>query len=299
MNINTFDLNLLLVFDAMLRTRSTTLAGERMGLTQSAISNALKRLRQIFDDPLFVKTPDGMMPTPCAERMAEPIQEALFQIRNTIEDRDGFTPDESQRTFRLCVSDVGQMMLLPRLLSHLRTEAPHVNLETIESTPQDAPGLLATGEIDLAIGFRKELGEGFHSQKLAQDHFVCLLRADHPTIRNQLTLEQFLSAAHAEYRPSGGSYSVFEEAVKGVVANRGVLRLAHLAGIASVISHSDLVIVVPRRLAEILSRDSDLQVLSLPFESPVFEVTQQWHGRFHKDPGHRWLRAVIASLFRE
>lgn len=304
MNINTLDLNLLLVFDAILRTRSNTLAGARIGLTQSAVSNALKRLRLAFEDPLFVKTPDGMMPTPRAVTMAEPIQTALLQIRHTVEDRGDFDPHKSERTFRLCMSDIGQMIILPPLLSHLRAEAPRVNLEITEATPQEASGLLAMGEIDLAIGFLKDLGEGFHSQRLKRENFVCLARADHPTIRNQLSLEQYLSAAHAEYRPAGGSYSIFEDAVKRVftdhrVERRVALRLTHSAGIARIITHSDLVIAVPSRLAQAYSAYPDLQVLPLPFESPVYNITQQWHGRFHKDPGHGWLRATATSLFRD
>lgn len=304
MNINTLDLNLLLVFDAILRTRSTTLAGEQIGLTQSAVSNALKRLRLAFEDPLFVKTLDGMMPTPRAAKMAEPIQAALLRIRHAVEDRGEFNSHESERTFRLCMSDIGQMIMLPPLLEYLRKEAPHVNLETVETTPQEAPGLLARGEIDLAIGFLKDLGDGIYSQRLKSETFVCLVRADHPTIRDQLTLDQYLSAAHAEYRPSGGSHSIYEDAVKKLFAEhcvqrRVALRLAHSAGIARVITHSDLIMAVPSRLGDSLSAYSDLRLLPLPFESPTYNITQQWHARSHKDSGHAWLRGTFTFLFRE
>ncbi|UCV17848.1 LysR family transcriptional regulator [Ferribacterium limneticum] len=304
MNINTLDLNLLLVFDAILRTHSTTLAGEQMGLTQSAVSNALKRLRLAFDDPLFVKTQEGMMPTLRAEKMAETIQSALLQIRNVVEDRGEFDARHSERTFRLCMSDIGQMIMLPPLLNYLRTEAPHINLETIEATPQEAPGLLARGEVDLAIGFLKDLGDGIYNQRLKRETFVCLVRADHPTIRDHLALGQYLSAAHAEYRPSGGSHSIFEDAAKKLFAAHGVerrvaLRLAHSTGIGLVITHSDFVIAVPSRLGDTFSAYPNLRVFPLPFESPVYNITQQWHGRCQKDPGHAWLRTTFALLFRE
>jgi len=304
MNLNALDLNLLKVFDAMLRTGNTTLAGEHVGLTQSAISNALKRMRQIFNDPLFVLSAQGMRPTPAAQRMAVPIQAALAQIRLALEDRGQFDPKVSERGFRLYLSDVGQMYFLPPLLAALRAEAPQIALETLEMPPRDAQQLMAAGDIDLALGPLAAFGEGYHRQHLLDEYFVCLVRREHPFIGDELSLDQYLRASHIIYRPKARSSAPLDDAVEKMCVERGIRRhvaltLSHSLGLARMTTHSDFVTVVPSRLARSYVNYPDLRVLPLPFEWPSYEISQQWHGRVQKDPGHAWLRARIASLFKE
>jgi DNA-binding transcriptional LysR family regulator len=151
-NLRTLDLNLLLVFDALLRTRSTTLEAEELRLTQSAVSNALKRLRVAFADPLFVKTPDGMLPTALAGTLAQPISDGLSSIRDAVEAKTSFDPATSDRTFRIYMSDIGQMILMPKLMAELAKIARNLKIVTVDASHKDAQYAMTTGGIDLAIG---------------------------------------------------------------------------------------------------------------------------------------------------
>ena len=193
MNFNTLDLNLLVVFDAILRTRSVTLAGENVHLSQSAMSNALKRLRRSFNDPLFVRTSMGMLPTPYAEQISKPIQDALAQIKATIEAKNVFDPAKSERTFRIYMTDVGQMVLLPDLLERIPKEAPHVNLQTVQVPMHHREEAMESGEVDLAVGYLIPFEGHFYRQKLFTETYVCMVRAGHPTIGDQITLREFLT----------------------------------------------------------------------------------------------------------
>lgn len=304
MNLNTLDLNLLLVFEAVLRTGSTTLAGEQLGLTQSAVSNGLRRLRAAFDDPLFIKTPQGMSPTPTAERLATPLREGLDRIRHAVEDREDFIPSMAQRRFVLYASDTGQRVFLPRLLAQLRRDAPGVQLITHQVPARDAPPLMASGEIDLALGFFLHFQAGFYRQKLFSDHYVCMVSADHPAIRDDLTLWHYLHAPHAVYRPAVGSHAFFEDVIDKLfseqdVQRQVVLRVTHGLGLPEIIAGTDMLVAVPASLAQACAGSPGVRFLPLPFEAPLVDITQQWHERFHRDLGHAWLRRTIAALFQD
>ena len=304
MNLNTLDLNLLLVFDAVLRTGSTTLAGEELGLTQSAVSNGLRRLRAAFDDPLFIKTPQGMSPTPMAERLAPSLQEGLDRIRQAIEDREDFVPAASQRQYVLYASDTGQRVFLPRLLGRLRREAPGIQLVTLQASPRDAPRLMAAGEIDLALGFFLHFQAGFYRQKLFSDHYVCMAAADHPAIQGPMTLAQYMHAPHVVYRPAVGSHAFFEDVIDKLFSEHNlrrqvVLQVTHGLGLPEIIAGTDMLVAVPASLAQACAGSPGVRFLPLPFDAPLVDITQQWHERFHRDLGHAWLRRTIADLFQD
>lgn len=302
MNLRTLDLNLLLVFDALLRTRSTTLAAEELRLTQSAVSNALKRLRVAFADPLFVKTPDGMLPTALAGTLAQPISDGLSSIRDAVEAKTSFDPATSDRTFRIYMSDIGQMIFMPKLMAELAKIAPNLKIVTVDASHKDAQYAMTTGGIDLAIGLFMSFSNGFHQQRLFRESYVAMVRRDHPYIQSKLTLKRFFDAAHAVYTPTAGSHAVFEETVERLFASHGKRRqvtvnLAHSMGLSALIAVSDLLICVPGRLANALQTTTGLQIFPLPFESPLFDISQLWHERCHRDAGHQWLRATMFSLF--
>lgn len=302
LGIHTLDLNLLVVFDALLRTRSTTLTGEQIGVTQSAVSNALRRLREYFSDELFVRTDEGMMPTAVAMAMSESIQAALVQIRLTIESRGQFDPQQSTRTFRIAMSDMGQMGLLPPLLSHLREAAPSVAIETFAISRVGLAERLASGEIDAAVGAIKPLGAGFVRQVLKIGRFCCVARKGNPWVHDGMALQDFMQATFIEYYPAGGSYGVYADYAERIFSDAGVrprigVRLAHLSGIESMLARSDLVAVVSEKSASyLLSLSAELQTFDLPFPSPEICITQQWHERVNKDPGHLWIRSLVASI---
>jgi len=289
MNLNTLDLNLLLVFDAVLRTGSTTLAGEELGLTQSAVSNGLRRLRAAFDDPLFIKTPQGMSPTPMAERLAPSLREGLDRIRQALDDREDFLPAASQRQYVLYASDTGQRVFLPRLLGRLRREAPGIQLVTLQASPRDAPRLMAAG---------------FYRQKLFSDHYVCMAAADHPAIQAPMTLAQYMHAPHVVYRPAVGSHAFFEDVIDKLFSEHNlrrqvVLQVTHGLGLPEIIAGTDMLVAVPASLAQACAGSPGVRFLPLPFDAPLVDITQQWHERFHRDLGHAWLRRTIADLFQD
>ena len=303
MSFNRLDLNLLRVFDAIFQTRSVTVAASNLHLTQPAVSKQLNRLRELLEDPLFVRTNDGMAPTPRAEALAGPVRQALSEVRNAIERQLGFNPQTSDRTFRIFTSDLGQMVFLPKLLELLAREAPAVNLETVQVPVHRMRGVaLESGDVDLAVGYFEEFEGSIHQQVLFEEHYVGLVRATHPTIRETISFEQFLKTPHLVYQPSGGGHGSQESVVDKAfwaagVERRVAVRVAHTMGLTSIVSGTDLLVVVPHRLARACAALVDVTVLELPIDIPKFNIAQYWHDRFHTDPGSRWLRGVFVRLY--
>lgn len=301
MNINTLDLNLLLVLDALQRTHSVTLAGEQLCTSQSGVSNALRRLRDAFGDELFVRTESGMMPTPLAESMAGPIQAALQQLRQTIENRGCFDAANSTRHFRLALSDVGQMSLLPQLLSYCDKYAPNISLETVPLSRHRVAEQMNSGEIDLAIGVARPLGAGFFRRRFRSLHFVCVVSTNHPSIQGSISLEQFLRASFVDYEPTGGSYKLFRKHADRLFKEKNIQRkvavkLAYLSGIESIIANSDHITVVTEAVVTSMDLENTVQVLDLPFDIPALGVTLQWHERINKDPAQAWLHKAVIEV---
>ncbi len=302
MNLGAIDLNLLVAFDAVYRTRSTTRASEELHVTQSAVSNALRRLRSIVGEPLFIRTGQGVMPTASALRLAGPVQESLARIQDALESTRQFNPRKAQHTFRIYVSDVGQLVILPRLLSRLRALAPPLKVETVSTSPGEARTLMERGDVDLAVGHFDGFDAGFFRQHLFDERYVCLVRAGHPVIQRRISLQQFFASPHAVYRPTAGSHAFFESVVDKVFAEHGktrnvALRLSHGLGIAEIVRQTDLLASLPSRLAHEVARRGGLRVLQAPIASPTFEICQYWHARRQSDAAHAWLRALVDTTF--
>jgi DNA-binding transcriptional LysR family regulator len=305
MNPNRLDLNLLRVFAAILETRSVTIAASTLGLTQSAVSNQLARLRDAFDDPLFVRTSEGMVPTPRALAIADPIRTSLVAIRFCIEEQLGFDPATSDRTFRIYMSDVGQMVFLPRLLERLAEVAPRVNIHTVQVPASRMRDMaLESGEVDLAMGYFENFDGSFRQQMLFEERYVGMVRRGHPTIRDTLSLDAFLNTPQLVYQPRGGGHGFQEGAVDQAFAVAGAprrvaVRAAHAMGVTYILASTDLLVVVPSRLAAACRELAEVSVLTLPVDIPKFQVRQHWHERFHQDPGNCWLRGLVAELFQD
>lgn len=303
MNINTVDLNLFLVFRAIYLTRSVTQAGDLVSMTQSAVSNALKRLRDRFDDPLFVRTPEGMAPTPLADELIGLVEEGLQKFTRAIDKAQRFDPATSDRLFRVAINDIGQLVLMPGFLSAARQAAPDVRFETVgASSAEEARSLLLEGKIDVAIGSWRAMGPGFIEQVLCDETFVALLSRQHAIQSADITLEQYLAAEHVTYRPSGASDAALQGTLleHGVLGQRKVvLTAAHSLGLASVVASSQLLLTVPRRLAIAMAYSRpELRIVPLPFSVTAFQVRQQWHERFDADSANRWLRQLIVIAFQ-
>lgn len=303
MDLKTLDLNLFVVFDALMKTRSTTLAGRHLGMTQSAVSNALRRMRGAFDDPLFVRSRQGMMPTPFADILAASVQSGLSHMQRAADCRNAFDPATSSRAFRINMSDLAQMVFLPTLLTHFAEHARGADMVVVNMDIDQARERMVSGEIDLSVGFFLGDDPGLYRQTLFTEHYLCAVRAAHPNVRHELTLQTFLHAPHAVYRPAAGSHLVLEGLIDQLFAAHGahrriIVQIANLLGFSQIIANSDLLMCIPSRLARTVSRYSDIRLFPLPFAGPAFDIVQLWHERAHHDAGNRWLRRCFSDLFQ-
>ena len=293
------DVKLLAVFDEVYKTRSVSRAGENLGIAQSSISIALGRLRRHFGDPLFVRTSDGMQPTPHAAALEVPIRQALDLLRSLAHQQAVFEPATERRIFRICMTDITHLVLLPALINRLRDVAPGINVEITNISGQ-TPKMLESGEADLAVGFIPQLEAGFYQQKLFDQDFSCVVRIDHPRIRARLTQGMFKRENHVLVTAAGTGQNLVEEQLDRLGVWRNVaLRLPNFLGIGALVANTDLMVTVPRRVAETLVRIAKVKALPPPFPLPVFSVKQHWHERYQQDPANRWMRGVISDLFLE
>ncbi len=303
MNINTVDLNLFLVFQAIFVTRSVTLAGERVGMTQSAVSNALRRMRERFNDPLYVRTADGMQPTMLAQRLIGPIDAGLLQLSQAIDQGRHFDAETSNRVFRIAINDIGQLVMMPMLLTAALERAPGVRFQTVDASQADARQRMQQGQIDLAIGSWDPMGQAYYQQRVFDETFVVLMRKRHPLAAGLLTLEDYMAADHVAYRPSGATDTELQQSLlrAGAIGQRNiVLAAAHSLGLSSIVASSNLLLTAPRRLAQsMVTARSDLKIQPAPFDVKPFKIHQQWHERYHQDSGNRWLRELVFELLHE
>ncbi|MEO7007805.1 MAG: LysR family transcriptional regulator [Caldimonas sp.] len=296
-DLSSLDLNLLVVFDAIFKDRNITVAARRVGLSQPAMSSALARLRKAFGDPLFVRTSNGMQPTPHAQLLATPIQRACELVVSALEIDSAFDPLTATCTYRFYMTDIGEAVYLPRLLGALAQRAPGVKIKVLRVPEQGAQEAMAAGDVDLAVGFFLELQAGFFQQRLYSDEFVCLLRADHPQARTRLSVEQFASMHHAVVATAGTGH---EATIGRAVAKHRLkvsLTLPHFMALPLLVSQTDYVVTVPRRLALVFASYGNLKIIESPIKIPSFEIKQHWHERYHHDPASRWMRALVAELF--
>lgn len=297
MNVHDIDLNLLRVFDAVLRERSVTAAAAQLGLTQPAVSNALARLRRLFEDALFVRTPGGMDATPYARELGEPVRQALALLESALAHGPGFDPATSTRAFRFYMSDLGQIEFLPPLVEHVQQVAPGVRLEAVALEVEDIGDALASGALDIAAGFLPGLGPPVRRQALFRDPYVCLMRAGHPAAGLRMTRKAFVEASHALVSYRGG-HRVIEEALERAGLSRKIaLRVPHFTVVPMVLERSDLMLILPERIARVFARGGKLVSLRLPVTIQPADVAVHWHERFDRDPGNRWLRAQLVELF--
>jgi len=300
MNVADLDLNLLRAFDAVLREGSVTGAAARLGLSQPAMSNALSRLRSLLGDPLFMRTSGGMRPTPFAQQLAAPVQQALDLIRAGFSQQAGFEPKTSDRVFRLQLTDVGEIAFLPPLLERLQRDAPLVRVETQHLPQGEVSDALASGEVDLALGFLPELSQGVVQKRLFRDRYVCLVRADHPRIGSRLTLAQFLAATHVLVSSRGSAHEIVEQTLRNQgLVRRIALRVPHFTVVPMILARTDHMVIVPEGLLRAITPFGRFKALKPPVDIPALDVKVHWHERFGRDPGVSWLRGLLIDLYAE
>ena len=294
------DLNLMVLFDAVYRERNLSVAGEGLGLSQPAMSHALGRLRNLLKDPLFVRLPRGLQPTPYADAIAPAVAQGLLSIRGVLTET-GFDPATSKRVFRLAMTDIGERTLLPKVCEQLAALAPGMGVETVQPNIKELRDALARGDIDLAAGVIPEFDAGFRHQTMARNSYVCMVREGHPKIRGALTLKQFREARHvlvnSRVSPATGHGEDIERAVrKAAGKERIAVRNAHYLALPAIIMSTDLVSTIPNGLGLLFQRDFKVRLFPPPFAMPSFEARLYWHERFHLDPGNRWLRNLFPKF---
>jgi DNA-binding transcriptional LysR family regulator len=292
------DVKLLHMFDLLYATRSVTRTAEELGQSQPTISIWLAQLRKKLRDPLFVRTPEGMQPTPQADHLIGGAREILESLRRLSAWETQFVPATAQRRFRICMTDASHVTLLPQLLAHVRATAPLVRLEAARIDAGTARAL-QSGEADLAIGYIPWLESGIYQQTLFPQDWVCLANARHPRIRKTLPLAQYEDEAHISI-VAGTGYQLMEATIGSRrIRRRVLLELPSFLGLGAIVSTTDLIATLPRHIGETLANVSDLVAYPCPFPIPSFTVKQHWHERYHGDAGNKWLRNVCATLFRQ
>jgi DNA-binding transcriptional LysR family regulator len=298
-NMTNIDLRLLTIVNELNKTRSVSQAAENLELSQSAVSMSLARLRKHFQDPLFVRTPDGMEPTPQMSELIELLEKAEGLLETALVHRVAFHPSTSERTFRLGATEITRVTVLPALMKRLHATARTVGIE-LQDVSDETPRLLHAGRLDLAVGFIPSTTSGFCQQRLFKDRFVCAVRANHPRIADSITLDQFESEAHVVLTTPGSGMEVVEKALETNRIRRNVrLRLPGCFGIASMITGADCLAIVPEQLGKLIAGAGRIKLVPLPFALPPYFVVQHWHERYTHDPASKWLRGVIAELFLE
>lgn len=305
MNDERLDLNLLRILHAIDREGSVTGAAQGLGLSQPAVSSALGRLRRALDDPLFVRSKDGMEATPRARRLLGAIDGALGLIRQGLRDGDAFDPATAAATFELLLSDMGELVLLPRLVGVLQREAPGCTLKVRQLARGGYADALESGAADLAVGYIVAPRTGLRTRRLFSDHFVCMVRSGHPAAAAPLTRDAYLGLPHVAVSRRGGREGLVATTVAGLGGERGdergraqrvVLSLPHFAAAAGTVATSDLAATVPSRLVAAYAA-LGLVGLPLPFSIPDVQMALYWHDRVQDDPAHRWLRHAFVRLF--
>jgi DNA-binding transcriptional LysR family regulator len=297
--LGAIDLNLLVVFDAVMQERNVTRAGQRLGLSQPAMSHALSRLRHTLKDDLFIRTPKGMSPTPRAEQLAVPVRTALDGLQQSLEPTQ-FDPSKTVRTFRIAVDNYSAIVLVGILAARIGKIAPKVLPEFQPSGTLKILELLDRGELDLAIGPHLEPGERFSCQLLLQDEFVVALRKNHSaTSTRELTIEKFADLPHLEISSTRHATDFIDGALARRKLTRRITLRAPFLSAVRVLASSDMVSVLPRRIAEELVRHRPLATRVLPFSSPIIKTAMMWPRRLDNQPAHYWLRDVVAGVSRE
>lgn len=297
-HLRSFDLNLLAALEALLAERNVSRAAESVGVTQSAMSHMLARLRTAFGDPLFVRVPGGIRPTPRAEAIAHPLAAVLADLRQLTAPPTAFEPSATRRVFQVATDDYLERILLPQFIAHLWQRAPGIDVDVTMVPHHPADDLIA-GRSDLIISVAGVLGSlpGAYTQKLFDERFVCALRKGHPLAGKPLTVAQYAGLLHVLVAPHGRAGSTVDKALAKQGRRRRVaVTVPHFLAAPEIVRATDAVVTLGARLAKALSQG--LVLVAPPVPLPGFTVVMYWHERNNADPAHQWFRAQLAKVAR-
>jgi len=294
------DLNLLVVFNEIFQEQHISSVAKRLNLSQPAVSNALARLRRTFDDALFVRTKDGMRPTPFAEQLAEPIRQALNSLTEAMNVKEAFDAASSTRSFEIALTDVAELYFMPRLIQHCISEAPGVIIRTRRSNSLDLMSEMGSGRIDLAIGAFRDVSDALFQRRLFRQPYVILMREQHPLAGQTLTLKRYLSARHLMVDSGESPHDRINlDLEKAGVMQQVKFSVPHFTSVPYIIANSDLLVTVPKKLADSVALPFNLIYRPAPLRLPDLQTNIFWHRRYHQDQGNLWLRNLVSEIFGE
>lgn len=297
-NITAVDLNLLVAFDALFEERSVTNAANRIGLAQPSMSNALSRLRALFNDELFIRTSGGMVPTPLAEQISVLVQNALSQAQSAINIGQEFDPKTTTADISILVNDYVEQVFVPPILKALNKEAPNIRVVTRPVTPERYGPPLERGQVDFAIAAFPKPTSSMNHIELVKDFPVCIAREHHPSFFNGIDLESYLSCKHVSVSQTGESRGRIDDVLEKMGRNRELsVTISNFATLPNLISETDLVAVVPNSFATKIQKTIPVIVHSLPFDMPAFTLNLIWGRVVDQSALHMWFRdTVIKAL---
>jgi len=311
MSFLTLDLNLLRVFDAVMIEQNLTRAAGRLAMTQPAVSNALRRLRDALHDELLIRTAHGVKPTPRAEALWPAVRHALSELEEAITPEQNFDISTAQTTFRLAMADATAALWLPALVRSIEREAPGLTVRMSPLTTREPRPMLLRGDIDVAVGFfpgvtaQLAAGQGvsvspIRHEQLYSGSYVCVMRKTHPLAKEELTLDAYCSARHLLVSFSGRANGLVDEALARLGRERRILLTVNQFFTAGrVVTTSDLLMVLPRHLVASTGIIGSLVIKDLPFRMPKVHVDMLWHERDSRNPAHKWLRGHLSGSSRE
>lgn len=298
MNLSKVDLNLFIVFDAIYTEANLTRAGQIVGITQPAVSNALARLRETFNDPLFVRTAQGMVPTPMAQNIITPVRQALQLLRVSVQESRSFNPEQATKTYRISMTDANEAVILPQLAARIRRLAPGIKIDSFLAKRRETTKELAAGRLDFAIDAPLNTDTQVRHVKLFEDRYVCVMRQGHPlTSKERLSLDDYLAQSHIHISSRRNGLGHVDLALGKMGIQRNVvLRSQHYQMAPLVLDNTDLVMTVHERFA----KRHHLHFAQLPIDDvPAIETHIFWHESTDQDPANRWMREQIIELSQQ
>lgn len=303
MNLRKVDLNLLVIFDALMQEKNVTKAANRVALSQPAFSNALSRLRHYLKDDLFVRSPDGMLPTPRARELAPHISGVISILQSALEPGE-FDPACDSKVFRISANDYLVATTITELMVRLNEEGPNLDVRVIDRgiNPKKVYRALDTGEIDLAIGAYGDVPERYGVFYIADTDFVCMMRSSHPLAEGYLTLKRFAKAKHLLVTPGGDALGFVDEALARAGLSRRIsLTVNHFSVVPALIARTDMITTIPRRIARTYEPLYDIKLRPSPVETPgkYATVALIWHKEFGQNRAQSWFRDQLLKVTEE
>ena len=300
-NLRTFDLNLLVAFDVLMRELNVTRAAEQMFITQSAMSHTLHKLRQQLDDPLLVKTPSGMKPTERALALIDPVRALLAETERLIQTPLEFVAASSQRRFVLAATDYIEFLLMPELSGLIENIAPGIDLHVKRTETSFPVTPLENGSLDVVLGFESVLNPPTHLQRqyLFSDSMACVVRKDHPLISKPPSLDEFVAVPHMLISRTGSNVGIIDQELTELGLERRIkLIVPHFLSAPLIVAKTDMILSLPHRIAEQFTKIAPLAIFPVPLELPDYDLCMIWHPLRDKDPAHQWLRDKIMVIGR-